>query len=49
MNINIYEALFELVLGLIYIYIMRDVLLDCLKGFKKERKWERIFKQTKIR
>lgn len=49
MNINIFEALIELALGCIYIYIMRDILLDCLKGFKKERKWEKIFKITKLR
>lgn len=48
-NINIYEALFELALGLIYVWIMRDVFLDCIKAFKKEHRWKRIFKNSKIR
>ena len=49
MEINVFEWLFELALALIYIWIMRDILLDCIKAFKKEHRWKRIFKQSKLR
>ena len=46
---NIIEVLFEVALGVIFAYLMRDVLIDCLKAFKKEHRWQRIFKISKIR